>query len=404
MRRRQEWRWIVAAAVSAGALLALVPGAAGAAEAPVDTRPERGISVYTEYSGVVVPVGETVRLELTVANKGRRDETVALNLVSAPKDWKTELKGGGFTVTGVAVPDGKDRRLTFTAEPPKGQEPGTQTFVVEGVTTDGALRSRQTITVTTKKRAAGGSDDLAVTTAYPMLRGPSDATFEFSLDVENKSDADRTVSLAAQAPAGWEVNIKPGYESKLISSLNIKGSQSKTVNVEVKPPKEAQAGEYPITVRVSSGPSAVTKPLTVVLTGIYKLEARTPRGILSTQAVTGRPTTVSLVVRNTGSAVNRNIELTAMKPENWEVKFEPERIEALEPGAFRQVEARITPAAQTLVGDYSVALAVNGEKASDNVEMRVRVNAASWWGWIGVGLIALVIGGMGGLFAWLGRR
>jgi uncharacterized membrane protein len=389
--------------LSVGILLALAPGVAGAAEAPADTRPERGISVYTEYSGVVVPVGETVRLELTVANKGRRDEIIALTLVSAPKDWKTELKGGGFTVTGVSVPDGKDRRLTFTAEPPKAQEPGTQTFVVEGVTADGALRSRQTITVTTKKRPTG-SDDLAVTTAYPMLWGPSDATFEFSLDVENKSDADRTVNLAAQAPVGWEVNIKPGYESKLISSLNIKGSQSKTVNVEIKPPKEAQAGEYPITVRVSSGPSAVTKPLMVVLTGIYKLETRTPRGLLSTQAVTGRPTTVSLLVRNTGSAVNRNISLTAIKPENWEVKFEPEKIEGLEPGAFRQVEAKITPAAQTLVGDYSVALTANGEKASDNVEMRVWVNAASLWGWIGIGLIAVVIGGLGGLFAWLGRR
>jgi uncharacterized membrane protein len=134
--------------LSVGILLALPPGVAGAAEAPADTRPERGISVYTEYSGVVVPVGETVRLELTVANKGRRDETIAFTLVSAPKDWKTELKGGGFTVTGVSVPDGKDRRLTFTAEPPKGQKPGTQTFVVEGVTADGALRSRQTITVT----------------------------------------------------------------------------------------------------------------------------------------------------------------------------------------------------------------------------------------------------------------
>jgi uncharacterized membrane protein len=219
-------------ALSVGVLLALAVGVAGAAESPVDTRPERGLSVYTEYPGVVVPVGETVRLDLVVANKGRRDETVALNLVSAPRDWKT-----------VSVPDGKDRRLTFTAEPSKGQEPGTQTFVVEGVTADGALRSRQTITVTTKKRPAG-SDDLAVTTAYPMLRGPSDATFEFSLDVENKSDADRTVNLAAQGPTGWEVNIKPGYESKLISSLNIKGSQSKTVNVEIKPPKDAQAGEY----------------------------------------------------------------------------------------------------------------------------------------------------------------
>jgi hypothetical protein len=81
--------------LSVGILLALAPGVAGAAEAPADTRPERGISVYTEYSGVVVPVGETVRLELTVANKGRRDEIIALTLVSAPKDWKTSSRAAG---------------------------------------------------------------------------------------------------------------------------------------------------------------------------------------------------------------------------------------------------------------------------------------------------------------------
>jgi uncharacterized membrane protein len=370
MRRWQGWRWGVAVALSVGVLLALASGVAGAAEAPVDTRPERGIAVYTEYSGVVVPVGETFRLDLTVANKGRRDETIALSLVSAPKDWKTELKGGGFTVTGVAVPDGKDRRLTFTAEPPKGQEPGTHAFVVEGVTADGALRSKHTITVTTRKRPAGGSDDVAVTTAYPMLRGPSDATFEFSLDVENKSDADRTVNVAAQAPTGWEVNIKPGYEAKLISSLNIKGSQSKTINLEVKPPKEAHAGEYPIAVRVSSGPSAVTKSLTVVLTGIYKLEARTPRGLLSTQAVTGQPTTVSLLVRNAGSAVNRNIELTAIKPENWEVKFEPEKIEALEPGAFRQIQGLSRDQGITVF--FSSHLLDQVQRISDRVGIMLR--------------------------------
>jgi uncharacterized membrane protein len=76
----------------------------------------------------------------------------------------------------------------------------------------------------------------------------------------------------------------------------------------------------------------------------------------------------------------------------------------LEPNAIKQVEATITPAAQALVGDYSVALSVDGEKANKALETRVTVRAPTAWGWIGVGLIVLVIGGMGGLFVWLGRR
>jgi uncharacterized membrane protein len=143
----------------------------------------------------------------------------------------------------------------------------------------------------------------------------------------------------------------------------------------------------------------------VVLTGIYKLDMTTPTGRLSMEAVAGRQSTTTLVVRNTGTAVNRNIKLSAFAPENWKVEFNPETIEALDPGTFRQVEARITPAAQALVGDYSVAVTADGEKgATKSMELRVTVQASSAWGWIGVGIIAAVIGGLGGLFAWLGRR
>jgi uncharacterized membrane protein len=390
------------------ALLVLVgPVAAGAADEQPrrDDRPERGIGVYTEYSGVVVPIGESVRMDLTVENKGKQDEVIDLKLGAVPKGWKASLKGGSFTVTGVAVPSGKTRSLAFTAEPDKGLAAGTYDFLIEGVTTDGKLKARHAIAVTTRDRSRMGAEEIQITTSYPVLRGQTDATFEFSLDVANKSEADRTVNLAAQAPEKWEVNFKPGYEQKQISSLRIRGSGNQTVAVSVTPPKDTAAGEYPVLVRITSGESKAEAKLMVVLTGIYKLDAATPSGILSVDAVTGKPTTVSLLVKNTGSAVNRNVNLSSFKPENWKVEFKPEKFEALEPGALKQVEATITPGATALVGDYSVGLMVDGEKSSSKtVEMRVTVKAPTAWGWIGVGLIALVIGGMGGLFAWLGRR
>jgi uncharacterized membrane protein len=392
-----------------GALLALVaPSPVGAADnepAKRDDRPERGIAIYSDYSGVVVPVGEGVRMDLTVENKGKRDENVAMKLLSVPKGWRASLKGGSFTVTGVSVPDGKTRTLAFSADSDKGVAPGTYTFEIQGVTADEKLVANYTITVITRERSRMGTEDIQVTTSYPVVRGQSDATFEFSLDVANRSDNDRTFNLAAQVPEKWEVNFKPGYEQKQISSLRIKGSSSQTVAVSVSPARDASSGEYPVLVRISAGESKADVPLTVVLTGTYKLEAATPSGILSTDAVTGQTTTVSLLVKNTGSAINHNISLNAFKPENWKVEFKPEKIEALDPGAIKQVEATITPAATSLVGDYSVALSADGERGSSkNVEMRVTVKAPTTCGWIGIGLIALAIGGMGGLFVWLGRR
>ena len=113
---------------------------------------------------------------------------------------------------------------------------------------------------------------------------------------------------------------------------------------------------------------------------------------------------MSIVVQNTGSAPQSEINFQAFKPENWEVKFEPEKIKGLEPGAFKQVEMTLTPAAQALVGDYSVNAQVQGEKASRDVEFRITIKAATTWGWVGVGIIVVVIGGLAVAFKTLGRR
>ena len=109
-------------------------------------------------------------------------------------------------------------------------------------------------------------------------------------------------------------------------------------------------------------------------------------------------------MKNNGSAVNRNITFSSFKPENWETTFKPEKIEALAPGEMKQIEVTIKPAAQSLVGDYSVGIMTNGEKSDKTVEMRVTVKASSAWGWIGIGIILLVIAGLSTLFIRLGRR
>lgn len=388
------------------ALVASTLAAPGHAAEPRDRpdRPERDIALSTEYSEVVVAVGETVRMDLTVENRGRRNENVLLRLPSVPKGWKVTIKGGPFSVTGVPVSPDKPRVLGFTAEPDKSTRPGTYTVEVQGATADGALAVTQRLLVTLEERRGGAAAELAISTSYPVLRGPTDSSFEFSLELNNKADGDRIVSVGAEAPKGWDVTIKPGYESKQITSLKVRPGASERVTLELKPPREAQAGEYPVVFRASTERSQAESRLRVVLTGIYKLDAATPTGRLSLDAVAGKPATTTLLVRNSGSAINRGVKLSSFAPENWKVEFSPEAIAALEPGALGQVDVKITPAAQVLVGDYSVSLTADGEKASKSVEMRVTVSAAAMWGWIGVGLIVAVIGGLGGLFAWLGRR
>jgi hypothetical protein len=117
-------------------LLGIMPAAVSAQQGAdkKDNRPERGIAVYTEYSGVSVARGETVQMDLTLENKGRRDENIDVRIVSAAKGWKATLKGARYQVTGMVVTDGKAKNLALNLEPEKGIGPGKYDFQFEAKT------------------------------------------------------------------------------------------------------------------------------------------------------------------------------------------------------------------------------------------------------------------------------
>jgi len=376
------------------------------ANAEDEKKPARAIVMAPEYPGVVIAKDEDVSMDIIFHNKGRSDEDVSVWIAEKPKDWQAKIKTYRFTVTGIHVPSGDDKTLTFEADPDEGVKPGEYQFRINARTLDGKFRMSQTVSV--KVTADDGKSKepkgVKLTTSYPVIRGPSDATFEFSLEVDSKLDEDAVFDLLALGPQGWEINFKPAYETKYITSLRIKAKQSTSVAVEVKPAMGTEAGEFPIDVRISSGDANAEAKLMVVLTGTYGLEVGTPARLLSQDARQGRPANMSFYVRNTGSAKNSDIKFMTFKPENWKVEFKPEKIDAIEAGDLKQVEVIITPYEDALVGDYSVGVNVEGEKASKSIEFRTTVKASAAWGWIGIGIIVVVIGGLLGLFRWLGRR
>lgn len=371
-----------------------------------EDRPERLILMAAEYPGVEVPLEENVSMDIIFHNKGKTDENVDVRISEKPEGWKANLKTYRFKVTGVHVPAGESKTLTFEAEPGKDEKPGDYKFRVEAKTEDDRFKMSQNIQVTVSGEEEKSDEDRGVklTSSFPVIRGPSDATFEFSVEVDSKLDKDAVFDLLAQGPQGWDINFKPAYESKYISSLRLKENQNQTIAVEVKPAMNAQAGEYPINVRVSSGDAKGEVKLAVILIGTYKLEVGTASGLLSLDARQGKPANMSFYVKNSGSAANHDIKFMSFKPENWKVEFNPEKIDVIEPGDLKQIELAITPYEDALVGDYSISVNVEGEKASKAIEFRTTVKASAVWGWIGIGIIVVVIAGLLGLFRWLGRR
>jgi uncharacterized membrane protein len=387
-------------------MLLLLPGGALARNQDSPPQPERLLLMAAEYPGVVLPQGREVSMELTFFNKGRSGENVDVRIARAPEGWKARLKTYRFTVSSLHIPADDKRSLTFEAVPDKEQVPGDYEFVIEAASRDGRFQLSETLRVTLTRDQEGTADDEGVrlTTSYPVIRGPSNAAFEFSLEVESRLDKEAIFDLTAQGPAGWEINFKPAYETKLISSIRLRANQSQSIAVEVRPAPGSAAGEFPVTVRVASGEARGEAALTVMLTGTYELEIGTPTGLLSLEAHQGRPANVSFYVKNSGTAPNTNIRFMSFKPENWKVEFSPERIELIEPNSLQQVEMIITPAEEALVGDYSVAVRVEGEKAGKTLEFRVSVKASAAWAWIGIAVIVAVIAGLLGLFRTFGRR
>lgn len=367
--------------------------------------PARGISVSPEYTGVIVPEGEDVSIDLIVTNRGRSDENIDLTLPSIPKGWKAWIKTYSFAVTGVHVKSDSSKNLTLKAEPNQDLKPGTYTFDILAQTQDRQLASSSQVVVElTEKKEVKKIRGVNIITSYPVLRGPTDAKFEFSLEVENKLDKDSIFNLSYQGPENWDINFKPAYEQKFISSLRLKANQSQTMAVEVKPSPWEKPGDYRILVKVNSPEAKGEVTLSVVLTGTHNLEAGTASGLLSLDALKGKSANLSIFVKNSGSATLNNIQLLSLKPENWKVEFSPEKIDSLPPQELKQVEISITPSEQALVGDYSVGLSVDSGKVTKNLEFRVTVKASAAWGWIGIGIIVLVMLGLVVLFIRLGRR
>ena len=381
--------------------LSVLPGFAADEE-----KPERLITMAAEYPGVEVPAGDDVSMDIIFHNKGKSDENISVEITQIPAGWAARIKTYKYTITGAHVAAGKDKMLQFEAKADENLKPGKYRFRIESQSDDGRFKMAENIYVQVKKREEKVKEavGIGITTSYPVLRGPVTSTFEFRLELENKFDKDTEFNMSAKTPEGWNVNFKPAYESKYISSLRLKANATKSIDVEVDPPSTADAGEYPVDVRITAEGERSEANLKVILTGSYELKVGTLSGLLSLEARQGKPANLSIYVQNTGTATNSDISFTSFKPENWEVEFEPEKIDAIEPGEYKQVEVVITPYEEALVGDYSVDINAKGEDSSDSAEFRVTVKASTMWGWIGIAIIVVVIGGLTMLFRRFGRR
>lgn len=355
------------------------------------------IQLSSPYPGILAEPGDTA--DFTVIVTTTNEQVLDLAVSGLPEGWDTTLRGGGSEISRVTAGPG-DGAATIDLDVivPLDAAEDTYPFQVTARGSEGSASLPLEVRV-----QAGAGGEVMLTPEFPGLRGPADATFSFTVEVENQTAEEVQLELAASGPQGWRVEARPAAENQA-STLTVDAGGRQRVTVEARPPITVTSGDYEVVFRATGAGIDQEVPLTVRITGDVALEISTTDQRLNATVTAGEPTVIPVVVVNTGTAPLNSIELAATTPRNWEVTFDPEAVTALAAGESATVNATVTPASDALAGDYRVTFRASVDQAQDSIEIRTTVDPSTMWGLIGVGTIALTLGGLAGVFRRFGRR
>jgi uncharacterized membrane protein len=402
---------LLAVCMLSSAALAANAAAAEAEKAGGVSPSKESFNLILPFKDLTVGQGQEATMDAEVVNRTKDPVEVSLTIEGAPAGWDINFNSRypSFPVRSVMVQGGdqnsnKSTTLEFKAKIPEKARPGTYPIKVTAKDTKGTTQYAETINyrVTSKKIETGG---IKLTSQYPVLSTGSGQTLKFTVDLKNETNKPLTTSLVAQPPQGWTVRFKPQFGDQQISSIQLKENGSETLSVEIDTPATAEAKEYPVTVTARAGAFEASAPIKVSLKGTQDLKMGSLAGTLNTSITAGTKTPVDFVVGNAGTAPIRNLNFVTKKPsDKWTVEFKPDKIDALGPGEVRQIKMEILAPDRTIAGDYMLTLTSNSPEANKSVDFRVTVSTPTVWGWIGFGIVGLVVLGLAVVFFRLGRR
>ena len=366
-----------------------------------------------------------IDLDVDLFNYATTRRLVTMTLVDLPEGWDIGVWNAFFdfriseiVVEPTETTPGQRPRLRIRLPDPR-PEPGDYSFTLVLADTENpnVEYDRAKFTIGVPAGEAKDVGEVTVRTDFAVLRGPSNSSYQFELVIKNDTGEQRAFNLAGlvideskQPLQGWEVGFTPAFgEQKQISSLSILASVDERINVNVTPPRFVAPGNYLIPVSVASDGDEFTTAtvLTLQVIGRGELLASTETGLLSMGATAGEEASNVLRLTNYGTGNVKDIALDADAPPQWEVtfpQFVDDTVGELPINQQIDVQVKITAPDDTIPGDYMVTLRGRSQDALGEVDIRVTVDQSTIWGWLGIVLVLLVVGGLLGVFWRLGRR
>jgi len=376
-------RSVVATALGLALLLMAVPVFAAG-----------GTQLYTPYTNLSAPPGETINYSVELLNDTDGIQTADLSFDAGSTGWTYEMTAGGHTIRQLSVKPGESESVSLSLTVPLEVEKGNYSFKLNA----GSFGSLPLVVNVSEK----GSYKSELTADRANMQGHSDSTFTYSLTLNNRTASKQTYALTADVPTGWDAKFTA--DGSNVTSVDIDPSASKSITLSLTPAERAAAETYKVAVHAASGSTSADTEVEAAITGTYGMDLTTTDDRLSANVTAGHERKLELVVRNSGSAELTDVNLTGTAPAEWEVSFEPKTIKSIKAGESQNVTATIKSSGKALAGDYVVGLTANAAEKSANATIRMTVKSSVLWGWIGVLIILAVVAGVYGLFRKYGRR
>jgi len=251
---------------------------------------------------------------------------------------------------------------------------------------------------------------IEIAPTYPKLEAVYGAGFEFELDLKYTGIEPREFNLRLTAPEGWTVYTTPQFDKeKRISAIRLEpgytaGNKIKLLATAPFWPLP-EPGDYKITLEAISDEIKGSTELTATITAIYNMALVPTTERYNTTIKAGKDNIFSIEVQNQGTAAIDNIIFSSLKPTGWTIEFTPEKIDSLSAIDSKTIDVNIKPPTETIAGDYQITIRTSSEQVSrEEVDIRVTVETPTIWGWVGVGIIVLVIAGLAYIFMRFSRR
>lgn len=380
-------------------LLALYPvGAVFAQEEEYELALSPSIGRYS----AVAREGDTKEFDLNIENLGTKDITNITFSAVEPRGWNIAFSPEKLNL----LEAGETQEVTAIMQIPADIAAGD--YMINFMAS-GDQASAEKIDIRVKVNVI--KEIIELNPTYPTLEAVAGENFVFEVSFYYSGEGPREFSMVVTTPQDWDAYITPPYEKdKKISAVRLEPIQAagNKIRLVVTAPfwPLPDPGEYKVSLELTSADGwEATTEMKAVITARYNLIMVPAAERYNTKATAGEDNYFSIELGNLGTADVTNIKFSSTKPEGWSIEFTPDKIESLAAVDSQTVELNIKPPAETIAGDYSISIRASGEQiASQEMNVRVTVETPTVWGWVGVAIIVLVVGGLVVVFMRFSRR